>query len=496
LGGVGQKQIKRCFHTLANKAGVTLAFAGMMLSGCASMSGIVPQSHPIQPQQLEAGAAIASASAIAWPKEAWWETYQDPQLNQLVQQAISGSPTLRMAAARVEMAKAYAQSTHAETLPNVSGDASVTRERFTALQFIPPPWAGNVDWNNQMTASLSYDLDLWGRQTSLWSAALDEQHAVAAEVQQVKLGLTTAVVRTYVQLSKEYALNDIAEQHLRNVEARIAILQRSRVAGLSTQMEVMESESAIPLAREQREVVQEHIAVLKNQLAALTGQGPGAGDRIARPAMKLDARVGLPEQLPANLVARRPDIIADQWRIEGAQQHIASAKAAFYPNINLMAFVGFQALGFSQLVSSAANMAGVGPAISLPIFDGGRRRAQLSGNTAGYDMAVEHYNETVVHALQEVSDQLVILQSNEKQYLEAENALDITKKADDLAVANYRAGLSNYLHVLETHSAVLKQQENLDQLQAARLEAYAGLMRALGGGTMDAQDKSAQEPNR
>lgn len=457
----------------------------ILQAGCVSMKGIEPKAQTIGANQLDAGASIAKAPAIAWPNEDWWTAYRDPQLNALIAKTIAGSPTLRLAQARVALSRAYADSMHAETTPNIGADLSVARERFTALQFIPPPWGGNFDWNNKATVSLAYDLDLWGRQESIWRASVDESRAVAVEVQQVKLELIAAIVRSYVEMAMEYTLRDVAEERLAQIGQRVAIARRGLAAGIGTEMEVSEVETQLPMARAQLEVVNAHIALLRNQLAALSGQGPGAGEHIKRPALMLDAPIGLPDQLPANLVSRRPDVQAYRWRAEAAQQDIDGAKAAFYPNINLLAFIGFQALGFGQLISNAASIAGVGPALSLPIFDGGRRRGNLSAKTAIYDIAVENYNSVLVHALQDVSDQLVVLQSNAKQRAEAENALALARKARMLAEASYRAGISNYQHVLDIQSSVLRQQEIVAQLQAVRFDAYTGLMRALGGGTMD-----------
>jgi NodT family efflux transporter outer membrane factor (OMF) lipoprotein len=449
------------------------------------MSGIVPQSKTTQANTLDAGTTITTASRMDWPAEDWWEAYHDTQLDALVSKAIADSPTLKVARARMALSQAYSDSMHAETLPNVSGDASSTRERFTALQFIPPPWGGHADWDNKATVSLGYDLDLWGRQESIWHASINETHATAAEVQQVKLELETAVIRSYVQLAMEFTLRDIAEEHLAHLKQRASIARRGLAAGIGTQMEVSETETPLPLAHAQIEAIDARIGLLRNQLAALSGQGPGAGEAITRPVLTLDAAIGLPDQLPANLVGRRPDVLASRWRIEAAQQNIEGAKAAFYPNINLLAFVGFQALGFGQLLSSAAGIAGVGPAISLPLFDGGRRRGNLSARTAAYDIAVESYNGVLVRALQDVSDQLVVLQSNTRQRKDAEQSLASARHAHELAQTSYRAGLSNYQHVLDTHIVVLRQEEIVAQLQAVRLDSYAGLMRALGGGTMD-----------
>jgi len=466
-------------------ARMTLA-SGMlfMLAGCADMSGIAPHAQSSDADEFDAGKAISCAPLISWPSEAWWAVYRDPQLDALITKTIDESPTFRAAQTRIAQSQAASDSLYAETLPNISADTSIAREKFTSLQFIPPPWGGNTDWNNKTQLTLAYDLDLWDRQKSLWRASVDESRAIAAEVQLVKLALVTAVIQSYVQLAMEFKLRDIAVAQMQQLELRVSIARRSLAAGLGTELAVAEIETPLPQARAQIEAIDARMRLLRNQLAALSGQGPGAGEHLARPTLALDAVVGLPDRLPANLVGRRPDVLASIWRVQAAQQNIEGARAAFYPNINLLAFAGFQAIGFGQLATSAATIAGVGPAISLPIFDGGRRRGNLSAKTAAYDNAVESYNGLLVRALQEVSDQLVVLQANARQQTEAENALGLARKTHALAVKSFHAGLDDYQHVLKAMMLVLQQQENMARLQAVRLAAYANLMRALGGGTL------------
>ncbi len=463
----------------------------LSLAACISMSGITPKSQSTQPSTLKSGHSIDSATHMEWPALDWWKAYHDQQLNTLLDKALSNSPTLHMAQARVNLVQAYADSIHASTLPDVSGNASAINQRFTELQFIPPPSSGNWDWDNKMTANISYDLDLWGRQESIWHGSIDETNASKLEAQQVKLELVNAISRSYIQLAMQYQLRDIAEENLQEIQQRIAIQRRSMKAGLSTAMETIEAETPLPLASARIEAIDQRIQLLHHQLAALSGEGPGAGDSITRPTITLEASTGLPDKLQANLIGRRPDVLAQRWHVEAAQQNIEGAKKEFYPNINLLGFIGFQALGFAQLFSNAGSIAGLGPAISLPIFDGGRRRGNLSAKTASYDIAVENYNAVLVKALQDVSDQLVIMQSNDKQIKNVELALASAQKAHRLAKISYGGGLSNYQHVLDTHTIVLQQQEIRAQLQAVRLETYAGLMRALGGGTVDAATEQA-----
>lgn len=446
------------------------------------MSGIDAHAKIKSANEFDTGKTISQANAVIWPGDEWWKVYRDPQLDKLIAKTIAGNPTLRVAKTRISLSQGVADSMHAETLPDFSADTSMMRERFTALQYIPPPWAGNMEWNNKAQLSLAYDLDLWGKKANLWRASVSEIKAAAAESEQVKLELVNAVVSSYVQMAMEFSLRNLTEEHLDQIKQRIAITHRSQKAGLGTELESSEAETSLPPDQAKIDAIDMSIALLRNQLAALSGQGPGAGENIERPAMQLTVPVGLPDQLPANLIGRRPDIQACRWHIEAAGKNIEAAKAAFYPNINLLGFVGFQAFGFDQMLSNAGMIGGAGPAISLPIFDGGRRRGNLSVKTKAYDIAVENYNGLLIHALQDVSDQLVILQSNAKQRAEAETALRFAIKTYTLSQARYRAGLDNYQHVLNARIQALSLQENIVHIQAEKLSAYANLMRALGGG--------------
>jgi NodT family efflux transporter outer membrane factor (OMF) lipoprotein len=241
-------------------------------------------------------------------------------------------------------------------------------------------------------------------------------------------------------------------------------------------------ETTLPAGRREREQAAESVALLRNQLAALIGQGPGDGDAIARPVLTLNQPTVLPSALPAELVARRPDLAAQRWRVEAAAKRIGVARADFYPNINLMAFAGIQALGFSHLLDIHSATRGIAPAISLPIFEGGRLRSQLGSQNALYDIAVEQYNATLVQALAEVANAVTQARSVEQQQQLAERALASATRAHALADRAFRAGMTDSLSVLQARLTLLAEQQQMVQVQSRRLDSYAALMAALGGG--------------
>uniref|UniRef100_UPI0035B2EECE TolC family protein n=1 Tax=Zoogloea sp. TaxID=49181 RepID=UPI0035B2EECE len=184
----------------------------------------------------------------------------------------------------------------------------------------------------------------------------------------------------------------------------------------------------------------------------------------------------------ADLLGRRADIVAQRWRVEAGRQGSAAARAAFYPNVNLGAFVGLQSIGLSKLVESDSRIAGIGPAIHLPIFDNGRLRAGLAARYADEDAAIAQYNATLVDALHDVADQLAAWRGAEAEARDQQAALARYEEAWRLAEIRYRAGLASYTAVLAAETPLLAQRRLSAELRSRRLDASAGLARALGGG--------------
>lgn len=470
----------------------------LVLGACADMGHIAPQSTQIDANTL-GGVDHENAGPVAqWPQTQWWKAYGDPQLDALIATALSDNPNLRIAEARVRQAQSLAGVAEAATLPSIEAKTAMTYQLFSEHDFIPPPQAGHVDWYNRAALEATYDLDLWGRQRSTLAAAVDEVKVSEAESQIARLALENNIVRAYVQLSLQFALKDIAQDTLAHREKALQVIRKRLTAGLATEMDVTQLEAAIPPLHIQIEQYDEAITLLRNQLAALSGKGPAAGTQIARPAMTLenDAWLQLPATLPADLIGRRPDVAARRWGVEASAREIDAAKAAFYPNINLMAFIGFQSVGFSRFISNESAIRGIGPAISLPIFDGGRLRSNLGAHTAAYDAAVENYNGTVIHALESVSNALVVAQSLQQQKKMNDEALTTAIKARTLASKGFSAGLADFLVLINSEITLLSQQQLQVQIAARMLESHAALMLALGGGYLPEQvtTNKAEQP--
>ncbi|MDE1183796.1 efflux transporter outer membrane subunit [Paraburkholderia sp.] len=458
----------------------------LIIAGCASTGGVAPESHTTEPSTLDAGAAIRAANADAqWPAVDWWRAYNDPQLDAWIDAAQNGNPTLAVAAARVREARAMAGVAKSALSPQVNGSMSLQRQHWADnIYYGPGSLADTTTYNNTGTLALSYHLDVWGKDKNAAERALDMAHASAADLRAAQLELEANVVRTYISMSLNYALLDIARATLAQQQQVVDLATRRLKGGLGTQLEVSQAETPMPEYERQIDAIEEEIALGRNQMAALAGKGPGAGDSITRPTLALTDVPGLPSSLPAELIGHRPDIVAARWTVAAQARGIDVAKANFYPDINLLASVGgYAAAGpLFNFVRAMNNGWSAGPAMSLPIFDGGRLRSQLGAQSASYDEAVEHYNQTIVSALKDISDQVIRIRSFETQQKDAERSVAAARKNYDLSREGYRRGLTDYLNVLIAQTQLLRSQEGVAKIQAERLGARASLVTALGGG--------------
>lgn len=458
----------------------------LAISGCIGTGGIAPQGQALDVNTLATDEAIQSAAQDAhWPVAQWWRAYGDRQLDAWVELAVQGSPSLAMAAARVRQAKAMAGVVESAESLQINADTTLKRHNWPTDQFYGPgDLANSTTWDNNAALGFSYALDLWGRESNASERAVDLAHMSAAEARMAQLELQNNVVRAYIQLSLHYAQRDIVAATLAQQQQILDLAQKRLDGGIGTHFEVSQAQTPLPETHRQLDALDEEITLSRNQLAALAGKGPGEGARLQRPTLALGAALKLPSSLPAQLLGQRPDVVASRWQVAAEARGIDVAHAGFYPNVDLVGSLGYMATGggaLEFLTGKKLNYS-IGPAISLPIFDGGRLRSELGSASAGYDLAVARYNQTLINALKGISDQLIRRESMDKQQDFAAESVAAAQKTYDIAMIAYQRGLTDYLNVLNAQTLLFKQQQVQQQVQAARLSAHAELVTALGGG--------------
>ncbi|MGY2289438.1 efflux transporter outer membrane subunit [Pseudomonas sp. SDO528_S397] len=458
----------------------------LAVSGCIGTGGIAPQGKALVANTLATDESINTATRDAhWPDAQWWRAYGDPQLDRWVDHAVQGNPSLAMAAARVRQAQALAGVAESAESLQVNADAALKRHNWSGDQYYGPGELGTTTtWDNNATLGLSYALDLWGRESNATEQALDLAHLSVAQMRQARLELQDNLVRAYIQLSLHFAQRDIVAATLAQQQQILDLTQTRLAAGIGTHLEVSQAQAPLPETHRQLDALDEAIALSRNQLAALAGKGPGAGAQLQRPSLSLGAPLTLPSRLPAELLGQRPDVVASRWQVAAQARGIDVVRAGFYPNVDLVGSLGYLATGGGLLTFLAGKKSNytAGPALSLPIFDGGRLRAQLGEASAGYDIAVARYNQTLVNALKSISDQLIRRASMDTQQTFAAQSVASAQNTYDIAMVAYQRGLTDYLNVLNAQTLLFHQQQVQQQVQAARLSAHADLVTALGGG--------------
>ncbi|OYX65135.1 MAG: multidrug transporter [Sphingomonadales bacterium 32-64-17] len=469
---------------VARTAGLAAAAVSLFLGGCALPPPKADLAAISTPDNFAASQSLASATTEAWPSDGWWKTYGDAQLDQLIAEGLSGATDLRVAEARFAKAAAIAGQTRSALAPSLSasGEAGLTQQ---SENYISPPAYTPRGWPDygQASLSLSWDLDFWGKNRAALAAAKSDAAAAAAEAAATRLAVSAGIASAYADLASQYAERDAAAEALQVRTKTHDLMAERQRQGLENQGAVQRAASALASQQGELASLDESIALTRNRLAALLGTGPDRGLSITRPTLNLDtAAAGLPANIPAELIGRRPDLIAARERAEAGQSRIDQAHAAFYPSINLTGLIGFQALDIGKVFASGSDMGSIAPAVSLPILDGGRLRAQYRGAEADYQEAVAQYDATLVQALHEVADAATSQHALSQRLDRAEAAETAAAAAWNVANNRYRGGLGTYLDVLNAEDSLIAARRAVASLQTRAFSLDVAMIRALGGG--------------
>lgn len=419
-----------------------------------------------------------------WPKAQWWQAFHNAELDRLIETALKDNPSLHAAAARLTQAEAVADFHSAEMLPSIGASVEFHQRRFSATDFYGPNGGKTFTGAYIDPVVFRYHLDLWGKDKAALEAALGKERAQASELAMARLMLTTAIARSYIRLCSAEEDIELAHDLSEQVAEKKQLAQLRWQRGLTSQDLVYAAEQQLEAARQRETTVRSQAQVLRNRLAALVGRGPDWGKNIHVDAIEVAGHLPPPESISLGLLAHRPDVAAALWQVESAAQLIKVAKTNFYPDINLVGFAGLRSLNLKDLfLSNGASVAyGMGPTVSLPIFEGGRLEAELKNQQAAYDAAAESYNGTLLAAVQQVADSLAEWRLTLAHDAAQERALAASEAASELAGKRYEAGLSSRDGIIEAEAALLQQRLTASELRSAHLLAAVGLIEALGGG--------------
>lgn len=454
-----------------------LVATALLLAACVSDPVNSTHEKPLAASDI----GLSGPASAPRPDAAWWHELHDPQLDQLIATALARNPSLAGSLARVRIAREQARVAGSAAKPQVTLDGFEYRQRFSENYIIPPPYGGGTFWEGRLALNLSWHLDFWGRQAALVEQSVRIADATVLDAAMAELMLSSAVAQAYLELARAQRVELVALQAQAQRSALLDLTTQRFGAGLESKAEMRAAESNLEQSAVDIEQARLAAAMARNALAALTGTSVAAAPTLSPPTIDFDLALPVPAALPADLLARRPDVRAAQLRIEAATAGRAVAHASFYPNIDLVAYAGLSAIGLDEMLQGSSRMWGVGPAIHLPIFDAGRLQAEYRRAGAELDAAIASYNDTVVRSVREAADQSTRLRSYELQLDAQQRALNAAEQSYDLAAQRYSAGLTSQVAVLNAETQVLAARRQRTQMLADRTAARIALLVALGG---------------
>jgi outer membrane protein, multidrug efflux system len=413
----------------------------------------------------------------------WWWTFQDPQLNGLIKQALASSPDLAVARSRIEKGNAALELALADTGLRVSPGAQLSRQRLsqtgvagTLSDLVGATWydLGNLGIN------IDWTFDPWGRRKAEVAAAAGRARAAAAEGQMAILTITTALAGAYFNWQAD-------GERLATIEESISALERARslqvlrvAQGIEPEAGLADADIHLERARELGAIVRFTQQLNRLSMAAMIGIPADELPQLRQRRVPLD-QLRLTEDVSTGVVARRPDLIARRWLVEAAVQDVASARAGYFPDIRLSALAGLSSTDLGELFDPASRVFHVGGAVYLPFFDAARVRARYGVSSAQMEQAVAEYNAAVTTAIKEATEAVSRLELHHARYSAAMGRLASYRRTHEATSALTRQGLQDEVAVLQSRSQVLGAKEAGLQVQGEVAAAYVRLIMALGG---------------
>ena len=464
-------------HSLSRSLAVVAASA--LITAC------VGAPHRIRHVNLRPNVPLAGlphAATGAWPAADWWKHYHDPQLDALIQQALTGDTSLAAATSRVAMAKASARLTAAQVGLRINGSAQVARQRLSENGMIPTRFLG-FTWYTQGDIGIqgSYDFDLWGGHRAAVQSAIGQVRAAEAEHSAAALALEVGITRTYFGWLADHARLTLADRLVANQERLVHVMKVRMQAGLDPSDGYDQARAGAAEARQMQAALRGSARIRRAVLAALVGVSPDQLPKLApRPLPAAETR--LPAHAGLDLIARRPDIAARRWQVEAALKGSDAARAKFFPDLSIRALAGLSSIDMGKLLNPGSRVFELAPAIHLPIFEGGLLRAGFGYSKAQLKSAVAQYNNAVLDAAREVSTSALDLDRLRQQLDQQDQQLDAVRALQRNADARHRRGITSIEPVLQARARSLQQRDAALQLSAQILDADVGLIQALGGG--------------
>jgi multidrug efflux system outer membrane protein len=455
---------------------IVALFLAASLAGCAVGPDYERPAVPAPETWRTAAEGAGSLADLTWS-----ELFQDEALQSLIRVALEENKDLRLAAARVLEARAQLGVTRSEQLPQIGVTGSYDTRRASQVNFPNLPGVDTSKDFWKTTLDASFEIDLWGRLRRATEAARAELLASEEARRVVVITLVGEVAQSYFDLLDLDRELEIAKRTLASRRESLRIIRLREQEGLASELDLRRAEAELASTSAVIPDLERRIARVENGLSTLLGRNPGPIPR-GTPLIVQDLPPAIPAGLPSDLLERRPDIRQAEQRLIATNARIGEAKAAFFPRIFLTGAFGVESVALSDLFTGPARIWQFGPTVTLPIFTGGRNRAQLGAAEARQEQALIQYQQTIQRGFREIEDALVAHRKTREVRVEQETLLTSAQRTLVLAQLRYVNGLASYLDVLDAQRQLFDAEIGLTRTQRSQLSAVVQVYKALGGG--------------
>jgi outer membrane protein, multidrug efflux system len=421
------------------------------------------------------------ASQPIWPSKDWWQGFGSPQLDAYIAQADSQNFDIAAAIARVKEADAEARIAGAALLPSISGGGDASANRVITTRTATP----NAYHAGDLGIDASYEVDFWGKNHDKAEAAKQTAVAAAYDQQVISLAVTSSVAMTYFQALALQNRITVAQNNLAAAQQTLTGIQMQFASGIGTELNIAQQQTVVNELRASIPPLQLQLSQTTDALAILLGEPPENIDVQAGSLLNLKMPSVAPG-LPADLLARRPDVHEAEAQLIAANANIKAARAAFLPSFTLTGAYGLESVGLASFAPPTAIFAIAG-GLMQPIFEGGALTGQLEYSKARYSELLDDYRKSIISALGNVEDGLASVQQTGQQLEAQTDVVNAAQHAYDISQAQYQAGTIDLLNVLTAETTLFQAQDMLIQVRLAHAQALVGLFQALGGGWKDTQ---------
>lgn len=485
-------------------AGLTAIVLSCLLTACA----VGPNYRRPQasvPAQWTAPAAIGTPPGTEPATGEWWRSFNDQELDSLIRRAAEANYDVKLSLARLEEARAATGIANSSFYPQIGAGVSAKRVRQIGVGLVPSSQApGTVrpqfvpyEANNYLGRfDASWEIDVFGRIRREAEAARANVEASEQDRRNVLISVLGDIGRNYAELRGSQLRLDIANKNVAVAEDEAKLTRDLAHAGQATQRDVAQAEAQLESTRAQVPQLNAAIAASIHRLSVLTGQQPGALDRELSTKSPLPVLPpDVPAGLPSDLLTRRPDIQSVEAQLRAATARVGAAKADYFPTFTLFGSAGRQATQLHELTLGLGNFFAAAPSISLPVFTGGRIRSNVAVQNARVKQAFVAYQKTVLTSFEETENALTNYADEQSRRDHLEATVRASQDALNLATDQYRAGLTDFLTVLDSERTLFASQDLLAQSQTALVVDLVALYKALGGGWQNLRPRLTASTN-